>query len=99
MEQLSHFLKYTYKAILLLYKQNFISNSVKANDLVIKSINKEIMNKSANKEVSTLFDYPKFENSCQQGSSQQNNFINNFIDKIANKFISHIKYTNYKFIF
>lgn len=64
----------------------------KANNLAIKLVNKEIMKKTANEEISTLFDYPETKKPHQLRRSLKNHFINDLIDKKVDIFISHREY-------
>lgn len=75
-------------------KDTNISYPKTANNLA-----KNLIDKPVNKEIPILLDYLKPKRPYWQGQLQKSHFTNNLIAKIANIFINHRKYTDYKFAF
>lgn len=56
------------------------------------------LEKIIDKEIFTLFDYLETKNSYQQGWLWKSHFINDFINKTVDIFMSQKKRANYKFV-
>ena len=69
---------------------------IKLYNYIIKDTIINNLEKIIDEKILTLFNYLKTKKSCQQCQPQKSHFINDFINKMADIFISHRQYVNYK---
>lgn len=62
---------------------------------ITNDLAKNLANKPINKEISMPFDYPEPQKLCSCEHLWKSHFINDFIDKIADLFISHREHADY----